>query len=111
LVPNQALDSGRKYHAVSQAAVGNSGHGGRVLNPHSVRADRDGVCPITQSLPQDRTHDFVRSAQRRWPRVARNRLLHHQRRTITCSGLRTNCAMKRISTIELSSQVHQQPPG
>ena len=37
-----------------------------------------------------RSHDLVHSAQRRWPREARYRLMHHQRRAIACSGLRAS---------------------
>jgi len=48
----------------------------------------------------------VHSAQRLRPRVARKRLRQYQRRAIACSGLRTNWAIKRISTIVNTCRPH-----
>jgi len=47
-------------------------------------------------------HAAVDCGQPRAPRVARKRLRQYQRRAIASIGLRTNCAMSRISTMMIT---------
>jgi hypothetical protein len=73
---------------------------------------RPGQCEVVEDLGRARhfavaalkarrlgNHELVLSGHPRRPRVARKRLRQYQRRMMASTGLRTNCAMKRSSTI------------